>query len=99
MRRWDKRLWGVLFHGHDKRDQPMLLGAMWHDEARKFEGAYAGEPTRALLFCSRREARTWCSETMEKWRDGRQRDDAVTRWRVEPVRVRETVQVEPPHPK
>ncbi len=89
---WHKRLWGVLFYGAQKDDEPMLLGATWHDEARLFEKSYPGEPTRALLFHTRRDARDWCAETHRKWRaDGR--DDCVARWRVVPVRVRETVEL------
>ena len=89
----DKLLWGVMFTSGALRDPPVLLGGLWHDEARQFHGAYEGEPSRALLFCTRREARHWCAETMRTWRYGRQHDDIVARWIVRPVRVRETVTV------
>lgn len=93
VRRWDRRLWGVEFSGSRTDDAPMLIGRLW---ALDLGGnPYHGEPTRALLFCTRQHARTWCAETMLKWRDG---GDIVRRWLVRPVRVRETVQVEAPNP-
>lgn len=98
-RRWDRLLWGVLFTGAMADDPPMIIGGPWHDESRHF-GFYPGEPMRALLFCNRAEARSWCADTMRKWRsDCRQPDDVVARWKVRPVRVRETVQVEAPNAK
>ena len=95
-RPWCKHLWGVLMHGTIPGDRPILLGALWHDDTRHFEKSYPGEPTRALLFQSRREARQWCADTHAKWRSGRQRDAIVARWRVVPVRVCETVDVVAP---
>lgn len=92
-RRWDRLLWGVHFSsGHISEDAPMLIGSLW--AADMLGTPYPGEPTRALLFRTRREARAWCAETLIKWRDGRQRDAIVMRWMVRPVRVRETVRVE-----
>jgi hypothetical protein len=87
--RWNKRLWGVLFTGSMKYEEPMLLGATWHKGARP--SFYAGEPTRALLFCTRHAARTWCAEKMKEWQYGRQSGDLVLLWRVRPVRVVERV--------
>ena len=95
VRRWNRLLWGVVFTGGILRDPPMLLGGLWHDEARQFYGFYDGEPTRALLFCNRREARHWCSETNRKWQATN--DPIQQRWRVSPVRVRETVDIEAPN--
>lgn len=95
VRSWDRLLWGVQFTGSMADDEPMLIGNLW---AYDFGGQpYHGEPTRALLFCTRAQARAWCSDTMRKWSDGRQRDDTVRRWAVRPVRVRETAQVEAPN--
>jgi hypothetical protein len=96
VRRWDRLLWGVEFTGSRTDDAPMLIGRMWATEWAS-STPYPGEPTRALLFTTRELARQWCAETMAKWRDGRQRDDCVARWRVRAVRVRETVQVEAPN--
>lgn len=89
LRRWDRLLWGVHFIGSARDKTPMLIGGLWADDLGG--KPYAGEPTRALLFCTRAQARDWCAETMRKWRDGRHRDDCVTRWALRPVRVRETV--------
>jgi hypothetical protein len=91
---WDRLLWGVEFTGSRDDDEPMMLGRIWaHDWAST---PYPGEPTRALLFTSRDAARKWCAKTMAEWREGRSRDDVVARWRVRPVRVRETVRVDRP---
>lgn len=93
--RWNRLLWGVVFTTGPADRDPMLIGGLW---AADLGGEpYAGEPTRALLFCTRQQARAWCADTMSKWRDGRQRDDIVARWTVRPVRVRETVQIEAPN--
>ena len=95
VRRWNRLLWGVVFTTGPADREPMLIGGLW---AADLGGEpYAGEPTRALLFCTRQQARAWCADTMRKWRDGRQRDDIVARWTVRPVRVRETVQIEAPN--
>jgi hypothetical protein len=95
-RPWDRMLWGVEFTGSGPDDAPMLIGRLWATEWAS-STPYPGEPTRALLFTTRKMARQWCAETMAKWRDGRHRDDCVTRWRVRPVRVRETVKAEAPN--
>lgn len=95
VRRWNRLLWGVVFSSGPADREPMLIGGLW---AADLGGEpYAGEPTRALLFTTRGAARQWCAKTMAKWREGRQRDDCVSRWRVRAVRVRETVQVEAPN--
>lgn len=88
--RWDRPLWGVKFTGSRTDDEPLLIGSLWVAGAPVIP--YIGEPTRALLFCTRDQARAWCAEKMREWRTGRADDDIVMRWRVRPVRVRETVQ-------
>jgi hypothetical protein len=89
--RWNRLLWGVhFFSSLDKA--PVLIGVLW---AMDMLGTpYPGEPTRALLFNTRKHARDWCADTMRKWQSGQQPGDILMRWRVRPVRVRETVQVE-----
>ena len=87
--RWNRLLWGVEFTGSRPDDEPMLIGAMWATDVRG--EPYPGEPSRALLFSARAQARAWCAGTLRKWRDGRSPDDIVSKWRVRPVRVRETV--------
>ena len=86
--RWDRMLWGVHFTGANKDDSPMLIGDLWATDLG--HSTYPGEPTRALLFCTRAQARAWCVETLLKWRNGRQCDSSVRRWMVKPVCVRET---------
>ena len=59
---WDKKLWGILFTGAD--GESMLLGNIWHDEG----SPYPGEPTRALLFQTRAQAREWHANQRWSWR-------------------------------
>lgn len=74
---WNRKLWGVEFlYG---KGQPVLVGSMWHSITR--DPFYLGEPTRALVFQTRKQARTWVAEKMANRSYGR--------FRV--VRVRETV--------
>ena len=88
---WDRALWGVEFTSYD---ESMLIGRVWAQELAS-SATYPGEPTRALLFTTREFARRWCAEKMRGWRDNG--DSTVRRWRVRPVRVRETVQVAAPN--
>ena len=46
-----------------------------------------GEPTRALLFCTREQAREWC-------RNRRERSEGLG-WKFTPVKVRELVEKVP----
>lgn len=85
--RWNNRRWGVLFFGAQPQDTGTLIGQCWHMDAKS---TYAGEPARALLFTSRREARAWCQQQQAKYAG---RPDGCARWRFRPVRVRERVEV------
>lgn len=77
-RAWDRLLWGVEFRSGGAVEVPMIIGNLW---ARDFGGEpYPGEPTRPLLFCTRAQARTWCAETLRKWRYNRHAEDSVMRW-------------------
>ena len=87
-RDWDYLRWGVLFSSRLARE-PYLIGCLWAGK----KSSYAGEPARALLFSSRKEAREWCREKMREWKTGRADIDRRLGWRVRPVRVRETVRV------
>lgn len=84
--RWHRKLWGVRMH--DTEGQ-MLIGNLWLTAEDGDSHPYAGEPTRALLFCTRQQARTWCARRNAEWRA--RKDLVVSRWRVLPVRVVETV--------
>lgn len=49
---------------------------------------YEGEPSRVMLFNTRKEARAWCKAKNEMYGA---RQDLCRDWRFRPVRVRETV--------
>lgn len=91
-RPWCHTQWGVEFT--NSRAEALLLGSLWDagEFARWQRGDMrASEPTRALLFCRRAQAREWCAAKNAEWRE--HSDAIVKAWRVRPVRVRETVQV------
>lgn len=78
---WNRNLWGVEFKGGMKEDPPMIIGAAWlHPMPHRYEG----EPTRALLFCTRELAREWCRNRRERSKD--------LGWTFTPVKVRELVE-------
>lgn len=86
---WRRKLWAVeLTTPHDKT----LIGALWAIDADRTEAYYDGEPTRALLFTSRRLARHWCANEMASYRDYSDGHPCRS-WKFRPVRVTETVKV------
>lgn len=88
-RQWNRLLWGIDF-STDGRSGPWdLIGDAWVPTESMMP--YPGEPRRALLFCSRQQARDWCSETMARWRDSPMMYEHSRNWIMRPVRVRETV--------
>lgn len=87
---WDRKLWGIEFRS-GKTERRLLLGSLWDDKARQSEG-YFGEPTHALLFCTRDQARAWCDVKNAEYL-ARLGDDIMRKWRVRPVRVREVVTI------
>jgi hypothetical protein len=80
---WNRNLWGVEMS--TARDSPILLGQAWHTQ--NHPAFYAGEPTRALLFDTRKQARAWCVQKLSGW--------IGKGWRLTPVRVIETVRKVP----
>ena len=88
--RWDRLLWGIQFSSNRDGfgDPPMLIGGNWHPANKP---RFPGEPSRPILFTSRKLARAWCREEREKYKD---RNDTCKHWIFQPVRVRETVLVE-----
>jgi hypothetical protein len=84
---WDRILWGVEFNSHFRDDPPVLLGKAWAPLYTSTAGL-PGEPTRALLFSTRKQARDWCRDRNRGWAE---RNDSCSKWRVKPVRVHETV--------
>lgn len=85
LRGWDRMLWGVAFRDPNRKrhDGHFLVGTAWDRAPRSTP---ATEPTRPLLFCTRRAARAWC-----KAQQGNHYAKSI---RV--VRVRETVEPTPP---
>ena len=87
---WHRLLWGVAFTARRGDPEPMLIGSTWHEPVRQRKADWPGEPTRALLFTTRAGAADWCRETNAKWSDYPV-GHICRKWRVRPVRVRETV--------
>ena len=80
---WDRKLWGVEVTTRADR-KPFLIGTAWNGNS----GAhYAGEPSRALMFTTRAEARTWCFNKKADLSNS----DLCRHWKLRPERVRETV--------
>ena len=79
---WDRILWGVEFRGRDKEEPPIILGTLWHDQPHR-RYFHEDEPTRALLFCTRKQARDWCRQSNER--------DGHLDWKYTPIKVRERV--------
>ena len=76
---WDKKLWGIEYTMFDGRK--IIISNMRHHYSTA-PHLYPGEPSRAMLFTTRKAAREWMA---------REQYYSIPRkeWRV--VRVRETV--------
>lgn len=88
---WDRLLWGVEFADRgvefvDSRKDRFLIGTAWMNPRPKSQ--YKGEPTRPILFTTRKQAREWCKNKQAEYAG---RTDFVAKWRFRPVRVREKV--------
>jgi hypothetical protein len=83
VRVWNRKLWGVVFTSAG--DNGVLIGTAWHGH---YDVRYKDEPTRALLFDTRRSARNWCKAEQAKYAT---RSDTCGTWRFRPVRVQELV--------
>jgi hypothetical protein len=82
-RHWRRVLWAVEMRSRSCRPEGMILGRAWHEiESPR----YAGEPTRCMLFRTRRQARAWCKEAAEK--HSKHSPD----WKFRPIRVREIIE-------
>lgn len=92
VRGWSHLRWGVVFLTPESETgyRARMIGSLFHDEAGK--SPYPGEPTRALVFHTRRDAREWCEAENAKWRDYPV-GHICRNWRMRVVRVRETVTV------
>jgi len=83
---WNRRFWGVEFKGSMKDNKPSLLGSSWRDFGKVVP--HTDEPTRVMLFTTRRAARQWCREKHQRYAD---RQDCCADWRFRPIRVQEIV--------
>lgn len=82
---WERKLWGVLFIADGKAE--FLIGTAWAKERNAFQ-CHPLEPSRTLLFMTRRTAREWCKKGNAYYRS---QDGVCGTWRFRPVPVRETV--------
>ena len=85
MMAWNRILWGVEFV-YSRSGARFLCGTAWMKPPP--QSAYDGEPTRALLFVTRKQAREWCKNKQAGYAN---RSDSLAKWRFRPVRVREKV--------
>ncbi len=83
---WNRLLWGVKFSSGMKSDEPMLISTAWMIPMPK--SPYDGAPSRPILFTTRAQARAWCKSRMETYKH---RSGCCTKWKFQPVRVREIV--------
>jgi hypothetical protein len=84
---WNRQLWAVEMRSPLSRRERMIIGVAWHAVTWHAVAlpAYEGEPSRCLLFQTRRQARAWCvAATLQYAKHSKG-------WRFRPVRVRETV--------
>ena len=78
---WNRVLWGVELKSTIKNEPPTILGSRWHFADRR---GHDGEPSRVLLFCTRKQARDWCR--------GRNERDEHLGWKYTPIKVSERVE-------
>lgn len=66
----------------------MIIGTAWHKEANEANKGYAGEPSRALLFKTRKYARQYCAGQRASYA---KIGGVCATWRFTPVQVKESV--------
>lgn len=86
---WDRLLWGIVFtsKGIYPSDPPALIGGGW--DTREGSDRPSSEPSRPVLFRTRKQAADWCRERNAMWK----KNNRPLGWHVKPVRVREVVSV------
>lgn len=84
---WTREFWGVEFTGGLPGDPPILLGSIWMRPPPIAQ--YNGEPTRAILFRTRQQARDWCRAKQAEYAG---RPDCCGDWRFRAVKVVERVE-------
>lgn len=84
---WRSRIfWAIRFDGSS--GDPMVIGTAWHKEANERNKGYVGEPSRALLFKTRMQARKYCAARRKEYATI---GGVCAKWRFTPIRVRESV--------
>lgn len=84
---WNRLLWGVELI--DEHKETMIIGGGWHEN---MIARYEGEPSRPILFLTRKLSREWCkgrNKQYESW------EWPCNKWRFRPIRVREIVKPQP----
>lgn len=81
--KWDHKHWGVEFRSSMKDERPLLLSNLWRKDKAI---PYPDEPTRPMLFTTRRAARKWRKEKMDSYST---RKDCCAEWKFKVIRVRE----------
>lgn len=76
---WSHQYWGVLLLSDGK--EPILISGSWHP---KIKYTYEGEPSRPVLFTTRKLARIWCKELNEMCKH-------VSIWKFKVVKVKYNV--------
>lgn len=82
---WSCIHWGILFVPNFRDEPPTLIGRAWLSPT--MPKPYPEEPSRALLFKTRTQARAYCRRQHEKYKD------SCPHWKFKPVKVRETVKI------
>jgi hypothetical protein len=82
---WNRKMWGVTMKS--PLSPLSLLGRAW---IRGEKPNYEGEPSRTLVFQTRRQAREYC-RAENTW--CKARTDCCHEWKFRAVRVRETVRM------
>lgn len=84
VRVWPPRVfWGIAFSGASDVE-PSMIGSTWHRGWSQQDNA---EPSRPMLFRSRKAAREWCADRHAEYS---QRQDSLRFWRFRPIKVRES---------
>jgi hypothetical protein len=81
---WVRMHWAIVFKTNF--DRYSMIGTTWDKRGREVPKT---EPTRPLLFRTRKQAVDWCREQNAYWHS----TDYGKKWRVKPVRVIESVSI------
>ena len=82
---WNRHLWGIWFTSKET-ESGFLIGTAWANWCEDPRPRSPNEPSRALLFKTRTEARTWARTANMHW-------SYLKFWTVKAVKVREIVEI------